>query len=455
MRLWQGRSVRTRLTVIASVVMGLMCVAASVAVLFTVRITAQTYTTQAIVDTAERLGYAAAHERLPPVMLDEAVAGVQVIDPRGRIASTTAGIAGRPRMADFQPNGSGTQARRSECRSPAFPGRCVTVAAFRIPRRDGVWTVYAADYDVPWHVDNRLLTTLVCITSALTALTAFGMYQTVRRALAPVGAITERLAMISSTDLSRRVPVSKFRDELRRLAEAANQTLARAELAVEQQRRFASDVSHDLRSPLTAMRAEIEGAMLHPDDADWRATGEALLESLDRLQAMVADLLHLARLDAGATRPTLERIDLAELAARELDRRPRKVDVVRELASGVIVIGDRLSLARLLGNLLDNGERHAASMLRVAVRLEDPDAVLEVQDDGSGIPPEYREVVFQRFTRLEQARKKDAGGSGLGLSIARQVAQSHNGALTIEDSEVGARFVLRLPVAPTGPAAAE
>ncbi|WP_235558276.1 sensor histidine kinase [Sphaerimonospora mesophila] len=448
MRLWQRRSVRTRLAVIAGVVMALMCVAASVAVLFTVHGTAQAYTTRAVVDTAERLGYASVHEPLPPVMLDETVAGVQVIDRRGRIVSTTAGIAGRPRMADVRPSGPGSQVLPSECGSPAFPGRCMTVAAFRVPGGESGHVVYAADYDVPWHVSNRLLATLICITSALTVLTACGTYLAVRRALAPVDAVTEKLATITATDLSRRVPVSKFRDELRRLAEAANQTLDRAELAVEQQRRFASDVSHDLRSPLTAMRAEIEGAMLDPEHADWRATGDALLDSLDRLQAMVADLLRLARLDAGAAQPEPERIDLAGLAARELDRRPRKVEVVRDLMPGVIVTGDRLSLARLLGNLLDNGERHAASMLWVTVRQEDGAAILEVQDDGSGVPPECREVVFQRFTRLDQAREKDAGGTGLGLSIARQIAQTHNGTLTIEDSAVGARFVLRLPAAP-------
>lgn len=447
MRLWQRLSVRSRLAVLASTAMALMCSAASVAVLFTVHETAQTYTTQAVVNTAERLGYASIHEPLPPVMPDEAIAGIQVIDRSGRITSTTASIAGRPRMTEVRPAKPGSQVIPRECRSPAFPDGCVTIAAFRVPDEANGHIVYAADHDVPWHVDGRLLATLICVTLALTALTAFGTYQTVRRALAPVDAITERLAAITATDLSLRVPVSKFQDELRRLAEAANQTLDRAEHAVERQWRFASDVSHDLRSPLTAMRAEIEEAMLDPEHADWPATGEALLDSLDRMQAMVADLLHLAKLDAGAARPKTERIDLAGLAASELDRRPRKVEVVRDLRPGVIVTGDRLNLARLLGNLLDNGERHAESTLWVTVRAENGEAVLEVLDDGPGIPPECREVVFQRFVRLDQARQKDSGGTGLGLSIARQIAQAHNGTLTVEDSAAGARFVLRLPAA--------
>lgn len=446
--LWHRWSVRTRLTVIASAMMALLCSTASVSVLYTVRETAETYTTRAVVDTAERFGYLVQRRPPPPVMLDEAVAGLQIIDPGGRIASTTAGIAGQPRMTELQPDGPEPQAQRGFCRSPAFPGQCMTIAALRVPRDDGAWTVYAADYAVPWHVTPRLLLTVIIISSVLTMCTGLGTYLTVRRALAAVDAITDELSSITATDLSRRVPVPKFRDEIRRLAKAANQTLDRAESAVEQQRRFASDVSHDLRTPLTAVRAEVEAALLHPAETDWTATGEAVLNSIDRLQALVADLLQVAQLDAGATQPKLERIDLAELAARELDSRQRKVDVERALSPGVTVVGDRLSLSRLLNNVLDNCERHAESVIRVTVGHEGGTAVLEVLDDGPGIPPELREVVFQRFTRLDAARDKDAGGTGLGLSIARQIAQAHDGTLTIQDSPTGARFVLRLPLAP-------
>lgn len=451
MGLWHRWSVRTRLTVIASAMMALLCSTASASVLFTVRDTAKTYTTRAVVDTAERFGYLTLRRPPPPVMLDEAVAGLQIVDPGGRIASTTAGIAGLPRMADFQPDGPEPRAQSGVCGSPAFPGRCMTVAAMRAPRDDGVWTVYAADYDVPWHVTPRLLLTLVIISSVLTVCTGFGTYLTVRRALATVDAITGELSSITATDLSRRVTVPRFRDEIRRLAEAANQTLDRAETAVEQQRRFASDVSHDLRTPLTAMRTEVEAALLHPEEADWAATGEAVLDSVDRLQALVADLLQVARLDAGVAQPKLERTDLAALVARELDSRQRKVDVRRALSPGVIVVCDRLDLSRLLNNLLDNCERHAVSAIRVTVYRERGNAVLEVLDDGPGIPPELREVVFQRFARLDAARSKDEGGTGLGLSIARQIAQTHDGTLTIEDSPIGARFVLRLPLAAPGP----
>lgn len=121
---------------------------------------------------------------------------------------------------------------------------------------------------------------------------------------------------------------------------------------------------------------------------------------------------------------------------------------MRHLEPRVVVVGDRLALARLLNNLLDNAERHAVSRITVTVRREDGKGVLEALDDGAGIPPDQRELVFQRFTRLDAARTKDAGGTGLGLSIARQIAQAHKGTLTIEDSDQGARFVARIPLAP-------
>ncbi|MCW2942087.1 MAG: Signal transduction histidine kinaselike protein, partial [Actinomycetia bacterium] len=112
----------------------------------------------------------------------------------------------------------------------------------------------------------------------------------------------------------------------------------------------------------------------------------------------------------------------------------------------VFIDCDRMRITRLLVNLLDNAERHATSQITVTVRADGPTAILEVIDDGAGIAVEQREVVFDRFTRLDASRCRDAGGTGLGLAIAREIAEAHEGTLTIEDSERGARFVLRLPV---------
>jgi signal transduction histidine kinase len=280
--------------------------------------------------------------------------------------------------------------------------------------------------------------------------------------LKPVGAIRAELDEINTTCLGRRVPIPQHQDEIHELAESVNQTLDRLQAAVEQQRRFACDASHDLRGPITAMRAEVEDAMLAPEQTVAGATGETLLANLDRLQAIIGDLLTLARLDAampGARDP----VDLAELVTAELDsRHPSTKQIDRDLEHGVVVLGDWLRFSRLLANLVNNAERHADTKITIRVSREesgrtgDPRfaagvAILEVLDDGAGIPRDKRDSVFQRFVRLSESRQRDPGGTGLGLAIARQIAEMSGGTLTIEDSPRGARFVLRLPVARLDP----
>ncbi|MCW2915645.1 MAG: Signal transduction histidine kinaselike protein, partial [Actinomycetia bacterium] len=191
-------------------------------------------------------------------------------------------------------------------------------------------------------------------------------------------------------------------------------------------------------------RAQLEEALMYPQDTDWPKMTEAVLAGVDRLQAIVTDLLTLARLDARAPL-THEPTDLALLVATELDHRTYRKEIVKDLRQNVFIDCDRLRITRVLVNLLDNAERHATSKITVIVRADGPTATLEVIDDGAGIAPEQREMVFDRFTRLEASRDRDAGGTGLGLAIAREITEAHQGTLTIQDSERGARFVLCLP----------
>jgi signal transduction histidine kinase len=384
-------------------------------------------------------------KQLPSILPRGQSEGIQVLNSAGEVVSSTSNLAGAPRITNFTPTDSKTREDRKVCDIPQLSGRCVNIVALRSYQPDGDWIVYSVGSPVPWYVHPGLFACIVgaCLLTVL--MSGICCYRTVTGALMPVKAIRKELEEITATDFGRRVPVPPARDEIRQLAETINQTLDRLENAAEQQRRFASDASHDLRSPLTAMRAQVEEALHYPDDVDWRSKANAMIFSLDRLQAIVSDLLMLARLDSGVT-AARERIDLGELVGEELDRRKRCVEVTRELKPGVVVIGDRLRLARLLTNLADNAERHAASRITVNVTEQNDMAVLEVLDDGAGIAPEQREVVFRRFTRLDAARNKDAGGTGLGLPIAREIAEAHGGTLKAEDSVQGARFVLHLPL---------
>lgn len=269
-----------------------------------------------------------------------------------------------------------------------------------------------------------------------------------RRALRPVEGIRAELAAITaSQDLSRRVPEPGSRDEIARLARTTNETLTALEASVGRQRRFVADASHELRSPIASLRTQLEVGAAHPDLLD---VPGAVTDTV-RLQALAADLLLLARLDAGE-RPGSSRLDVGALVHEEVSQRTGdRIPVAVHVTPAVLleVTGSRGQLARVVGNLLDNAERHAESSVTVSVRTEPDWVVVAVSDDGPGVPEPERERIFERFVRLDDARSRDEGGAGLGLAIARDVARRHQGALTVTRSpEGGARFELRLPARP-------
>ncbi|WP_257155854.1 cell wall metabolism sensor histidine kinase WalK [Streptomyces sp. Ru87] len=275
---------------------------------------------------------------------------------------------------------------------------------------------------------------------ALLAVVAGATWLTTRRALHPVEGIRgEMSAITASEDLSRRVPVPGSGDEVERLARTTNETLGALERSVERQRRFVADASHELRSPIASLRTQLEVAEAHPELLDLPGA----IEDTVRLQALAADLLLLARLDAGERPPADARVDLGALVREEVSQRADPVPVDVSVAGECEVSGSRGQLARVLGNLLDNARRHAESRVAVSVRREGADAVLEVSDDGAGVPEAERERIFERFVRLDDARSRDDGGAGLGLAIARDVAVRHGGSLTVAG---GAVFRLRLPL---------
>ncbi|MFD9909841.1 ATP-binding protein [Streptomyces sp. NPDC059063] len=269
-----------------------------------------------------------------------------------------------------------------------------------------------------------------------------------RRALRPVDAIRAEMAAITaSEDLARRVPEPDTHDEIARLARTTNETLAALETSVERQRRFVADASHELRSPIASLRTQLEVGAAHPELLDVPGA----VEDTVRLQELAADLLLLARLDAGE-KPVQGRVELGALAEEELSQRPAdRIAVTRKLES-VEVAGSRGQLARVLGNLVTNAQRHARSRVTVTTRADGAWAVLEVADDGDGVPPAERERIFERFVRLDDARGRDEGGAGLGLAIARDVATRHGGTLTVTESpDGGALFTLRLPAGAGAP----
>lgn len=273
----------------------------------------------------------------------------------------------------------------------------------------------------------------------------------VRRALRPVDTMRGTLADITAHQLDRRVPTPTTDDEIRGLAEAMNGLLDRLEAAHVRERRFVADASHELRSPIAAMRAQIEVALAHPELSDRDDILAETLRDTIRIESLASDLLTLAGLDAQGQGATAT-LDLAELVIDDLEDRQRGGGrpIVATLEPDVLVRGNRAQLARVVRNLLDNAQRHAATEIAVQVARRGDEAVLTVSDDGAGIPAEDRDRVFDRFTRLDDARTRDAGGAGLGLAIVREVVAAHGGNATA-GGDHGAVMTVRLPVVPPSP----
>ncbi|WP_431036845.1 sensor histidine kinase [Streptomyces sp. P6-2-1] len=331
--------------------------------------------------------------------------------------------------------------------SPGSSGGSGSSGASRSPGDDDArtFTVYAgAPLDAADGAVRTALTVMLIGLPVLLGVVAAVTWAVTRRALRPVEGIRAELdAITGSRDLARRVPEPATHDEIAALARTTNATLAALEDAVDKQRRFVADASHELRSPIASLRTQLEVGAAHPELLDL----DGAVEDTVRLQHLAADLLLLARLDAGE-RPPDRLVRLADLAAREAAEHGLRATIEPERPDGYAVRGSAPQLGRVLGNLIDNARRHARSEVTVQVGQEGREAVVTVSDDGPGVPPGERARVFERFVRLDDARARDEGGAGLGLAIARDAAHRHGGSLTVgERRGGGAEFVVRVPLA--------
>ncbi len=282
----------------------------------------------------------------------------------------------------------------------------------------------------------------------LVALVAALAWVLAGRALRPVHAVTSRVASITSRSLDERLPEPRSSDEIAELARTMNGMLGRLEAATRSSRRLVSDASHELRTPVAVMRAELDVAQ-RSKEPDWPATAVVLQDELGRLQDLVDDLLLLARADeqSAVDRRVVSLTDVV----RDVTARPRRVPVTVGIdAPGVAdneVLGDERALRRAVDHLVGNASRHATEHVVASVSTADGEVRISVDDDGPGIPSDRRADVLRRFVRLDEARARDAGGAGLGLAVADDVARAHGGRIEITDAPLGgARVRLVLPI---------
>jgi signal transduction histidine kinase len=248
--------------------------------------------------------------------------------------------------------------------------------------------------------------------------------------------------------LAERIPVPPADDEVTRLAVTMNEMLDRLEAGQAAQRRFVSDASHELRSPLATITAALDLAHGRPDLLDHSLIDESLLPEAHRMQRLVGDLLLLARADENSALRNEVDVDVDDIVYDEADR-VRTITGLRVSTdiSHVRITGDPRALSRLVRNLVDNAIQHAHSDIRLECIRSANHAEISVADDGPGVPLSERSRVFDRFVRLDSPRTRESGGAGLGLAIVAQIADAHHGTVEVGESlSGGARFVVRLPL---------
>lgn len=283
---------------------------------------------------------------------------------------------------------------------------------------------------------------------------AWAAHGLARRLTRPLESIAEAAHGVGERNLDARIPEVSTDRELRDVTDILNDMLARLEAAFVAQRRFVADASHELRSPLSNVRGTLEVALRRarsPDD--YRETLATCLAEVERLGRLVNGLLTLSRADAGLMRLDLELGDLADVARRAVAAYAARaadagVTLALDAPKALLFEGDPDRLRELVDILLDNALRHAprGSTVALHVGVEEGRPTLSVADAGPGLSPEVQAHVFERFYRADGARARDSGGLGLGLSIARAIAEAHGACLTVRSAPgAGATFILELP----------
>jgi heavy metal sensor kinase len=371
-------------------------------------------------------------------------------------------VSGQPISKGFDPaqvSAAPLSSWRAAMRDERLPGDGeLLIYSLPFTARDGSRFLIetGAPYEFIEDTLRGLLLTLVVGLPVMIAVAMVGGYWIMRRALLPLDEITSGAERITSRNLSERLPVAHSGDEIERLALALNRMIARLDESFQYIRRFTADASHEMRTPLTVLRGELEAIAQRPRlDDETRNTIGSSLEETERLSRIVESLLAISRLDAGEAQ--MERIifDLAELAGATVEQmrllaEDRNIALRCEANGAVTIAGDRARIKQVVVNLVDNAVKYTpeGGLVRVVVGVENNHAILRVEDNGAGIPSEALPHVFERFYRVDKVRSRQMGGAGLGLAIVKSIVMAHGGQVAVESAEgCGSRFHVELPLA--------
>ncbi|GIF07000.1 two-component sensor histidine kinase [Actinoplanes siamensis] len=370
----------------------------------------------------------------------------QVVTPQGEVVGASGAIAGMPALSALRPAAG---RRLQETKNLRFTeGEPWRIVASGVSTPDGERIVLVAEsLDAVTDSTEAILTALLLGLPVLALVVGVATFLFVGRTLRPVEAMRRQAATITATNLHARLPLPEADDEIAALATTMNTMLDRIEASAAAQRRFVADASHELRSPLTTIRANADllGAA-NLDEKAGRSVRRIRGESA-RMSRLVEDLLLLARVDDQQKPVRREDVDLDDLVFAERERVATEHPALR-IEGGVTpvrVIGDPDQLTRVLRNLVDNTVRHARDRVTISLAARDGQGEIVVGNDGPPVPDADRDRIFDRFVRLDDSRSRDAGGTGLGLAIARDIITAHQGTLTVDELSEGAAMRIRLP----------
>jgi heavy metal sensor kinase len=302
---------------------------------------------------------------------------------------------------------------------------------------------------------RQWLILLIAGLPVVAAIAIGGGYFLIKRALTPVDQIAATAERIGSHNLSQRLPVAHTGDELERLSITLNHMIHRLEEAFQHSRRFMADASHELRTPLTVLRGELETFVQEPGlSPEMRERLGSALEELERLVNIVEGLFAISRLDAGDAQAESVKFDLGKLASSTSDQmsllgEDKNIKITCAAVNDVWIEGDRARMKQVVVNLLDNAIKYTpqGGAVGLNVRTRDGKAVLEVTDNGIGIPTDSLPRVFERFYRVDEARSRELGGAGLGLSIVKSICAAHHGHVEASSTPgQGSVFRVELPL---------
>ena len=444
-RLRPRPTVRSRLTAAATAVMVLMLVVASIMIVTIQRTSMISGVDETLRQRADNLEPVDPEARELPTEGDAEDSFAQLLDARGAVVGSSANVVGVPAVTSVRPQPPGG-ARLTTVDVDRPDGQFRVYVRALPPRGTGRYLVVAKNLDDVRENVQVLIITLAIATPIIGLLLAALAWWVIGRTLRPVQAIRTEVEDIQGDQLHRRVPVPDTDDEIAELARTMNDMLGRLESSTLRQQQFVDDASHELRTPLTRMITDLDVSLAHPDQEPSAETMQRLRGEATELHQLLHDLLYLAR--SSHTPPTAQEVDLDDVAlsvAKEVRARSA-VDVDTTGVRAARVSGDGRAIARAVSNLLDNAVRHARS--RVAISTDALDGVCRVvvDDDGTGIAAADRQRVFERFTRLDEARTRGAGGAGLGLAIVSDIAARHGGTVEVTDATLGgARLILAFP----------